>query len=79
MDYYNSNRGILLGRANDARHMLDEIIQLLAMLPDEAELYVFDRARLVAWASLDSVWRELYHAWSIIKAEEMDVRQMDFE
>jgi hypothetical protein len=79
MSYYNSDRGNLLGRAKDIRHMLDEITRLLVDLPDEAALYHQDRARLVAWASMDMAWREVYHAWSIIKAEEVDNRQLEAE
>lgn len=68
---YDTRRGTLLGRVNDVRRMLLDIEMLLTSLPDEAPDYWYNQARLVAWAHLDTAWQQVYHSWSLIKAEDV--------
>jgi hypothetical protein len=74
---YDTSRGTLLGRVNDIRQMLLDIERLLISQPDSAPDYSYDQARLVSWAHLDTAWSQVYHAWTLIKAEDVYLNMIE--
>ena len=76
MSYYQSDRATLLQRLMDVQRMLDDTSMQLHNLPDETDVEMYNKARLVAWTHLDRAWADVYQAWSVLMEEEQALKYL---